>query len=51
MESAATITSTMIQPIVTTVADNAKVLIPVGIGVMAIMIGASLIPRIVYKFL
>lgn len=51
MENAATITSAMVKPIVTAVTDNSGVLIPVGIGIMAVMIGVSLIPRIVYKFL
>lgn len=51
MANAATITTGMIEPIKSAVADNSAVLIPVGIGIMAIMIGVSLIPRIVYKFL
>ncbi len=47
---AATITSAMVQPIADAVNNNVGVLIPVGVGVMAVMIGVSLIPRIVYKF-
>jgi hypothetical protein len=50
-ESGAFITSGMVQPIVDAVTDNATVLVPIGIGIMAVMVGISLIPRIVYKFL
>lgn len=45
-----TITSAMLAPITEAVTGNLDVLLPVGIGLMAIMIGVSLIPRIVYKF-
>lgn len=45
------VTSAMVQPIVTAVSDNVGVLLPVGIGILGIMVGVSLIPRIVYKFL
>lgn len=34
----------------TMVTDNLAVLLPVGIGIMGIMIAVSLIPRIIYKF-
>lgn len=46
-----TITADMVAPITTAITNNLDVLLPVGIGIMAIMIGVSLIPRIVYKFL
>ena len=45
------ITADMLAPITDAIANNITVLIPVGIGVMGTMIGVSLIPRIVYKFL
>lgn len=45
------LTSGMLTPITTALSDNLGVLLPVGIGIMGIMIGVSLIPRIVYKFL
>ena len=45
------ITAEMLAPITTTISSNLNVLLPVGIGIMGIMIGVSLIPRIVYKFL
>lgn len=51
MESGATLTSAMVQPIADAISDNVGVLLPVGVGIMAIMVGISLIPRIVYKFL
>ena len=45
------ITSEMLQPITTTLTSNLEVLLPVGIAIMGIMIGVSLVPRIIYKFL
>lgn len=51
MDTAVGITSAMVEPIVSAVSSNVGVLLPVGVGIMAIMIGVSLVPRIVYKFL
>lgn len=45
------IDAAMLSPITETLTSNLDVLLPVGIGIMGIMIGVSLIPRIVYKFL
>lgn len=45
------VTSAMVQPILDTISSNLTVLLPVGVAIMGIMIGVSLIPRIVYKFL
>ena len=45
------ITSTMVEPITTAINSGLTTLVPIGIAVMASMIGISLIPRIVYKFL
>lgn len=45
------LTSEMLQPITTAISSNLTLLVPVGIGIMGTMIGVSLIPRIVYKFL
>jgi hypothetical protein len=45
------ITTAMMEPITSALTDNLSVLLPVGITIMGIMIGVSLIPRIVYKFL
>ncbi len=54
MEGGATtiaITAKMLEPITSALTSNIGVLLPVGITIMGIMIGVSLIPRIVYKFL
>lgn len=45
------ITADMLKPITDALTSNLGVLLPVGIAIMGIMIGVSLIPRIVYKFL
>lgn len=45
------ITSAMVEPITSAVSDNVAILLPVGIGILGIMVGVSLIPRIVYRFL
>lgn len=45
------ITTQMLAPITSTLTENLGVLLPVGISIMGVMIGVSLIPRIVYKFL
>ena len=45
------ITADMLAPITETLNSNLSVLLPVGISIMGIMIGVSLIPKIVYKFL
>lgn len=44
------ITAELVQPVVTAIESGLTVLIPVGIGLMATMIGVRLIPRIVYTF-
>lgn len=44
------VTSAMLGPITSAITDNLGVLLPVGITIMAVMIGVSLIPRIIYKF-
>lgn len=50
METTAIVTSAMLAPITAAITDNLTVLLPVGLGLMAIMLGVSLIPRILYKF-
>lgn len=45
------ITSAMVSPITTAITSGVQVLVPVGITIMGIMVGVSLIPRIIYKFL
>jgi len=44
------VTAAQLQPLIDTVTANLQVLLPAGIALMAIIIGVSLIPRIVYKF-
>lgn len=45
------ITAEMLAPITTAVTSNITTLLPVGLTIMGAMVGVSLIPRIVYKFL
>ena len=45
------LTAEMLMPITDSINTDLGVLLPVGITIMGIMIGVSLIPRIVYKFL
>lgn len=45
------LTSNMLAPITEALSTNLGVLLPVGLGIMGTMIGISLVPRIVYKFL
>lgn len=45
------IDAAMLAPITEALSSNLDVLLPVGITIMGIMVGVSLIPRIVYKFL
>ena len=44
------VTGEMLAPITDSITSNLGALLPVGITIMGIMIGVSLIPRIVYKF-
>lgn len=50
-QTSAIVTSGMVQPILDTLTANLGVLLPVGVTIMGVMIGVSLIPRIIYKFL
>lgn len=45
------LTAEMLRPITDSINSDLGILLPVGITIMGIMIGVSLIPRIVYKFL
>lgn len=44
------VTADMLAPITNSITSNLTVLLPVGITIMAVLIGVSLIPRIIYKF-
>lgn len=50
MEASAVVTSEMLQPVVDTITANVAVLLPVGLGILAIMLGIALVPRIIWKF-
>lgn len=50
MDTGLIINAGMLEPITTAITSNLGVLLPVGIGIMAIMIGVRLIPRIIYRF-
>lgn len=45
-----TIDAALVSPIVTSISSAVTTLLPIGIAIMGIMIGVSLIPRIIYKF-
>lgn len=51
VEQAVTVTKDMFSGLTSAITSNAEVLIPVGVGIMAIMVGISLIPRILWKFI
>lgn len=44
------VTGVMLEPITDSITSNLGVLLPVGITIMAVLIGVALIPRIIYKF-
>lgn len=44
------VTKEMISPVTDAITSSLPVLVPVGIGLMAIMLGVSIIPRVIYKF-
>lgn len=50
MDAKVVITAEMLKPITDALTGNLGVLLPVGIGIMAVMLGIALIPRIVWKF-
>lgn len=45
------ITAELIKPIETAFSSGLTTLVPVGLTIMGAMVGISLIPRIIYKFL
>lgn len=46
----AVVTAEMLAPVIDTITANVTVLLPVGLGILAIMLGIALIPRIIWKF-
>lgn len=45
------LTAELLKPIVDGVTSNITVILPIGLSVMAAIVGVSLIPRIIYKFI
>ena len=45
------ITTEMLTPLVEGVVSNIQVILPVGIGLMALMLGIKVIPRLIKRFL
>lgn len=45
------LTAELLEPIVTGVTSNITTILPIGLSIMAAMVGVSMIPRIIYKFL
>lgn len=45
------LTAELLAPIVTGVTGNITTILPAGLTIMAAMVGVSMIPRIIYKFL
>lgn len=45
------ITTELLEPVTTAISSGLTTLVPIGIGIMAVFVGISLIPRIIYKFL
>lgn len=44
------ITADMLEPVVDSITGNLGVLLPVGLTILAVMVGVALIPRIIWKF-
>lgn len=45
------LTADLLAPLVAGVTDNIALILPVGMTIMAAVIGVSMIPKIIYKFL
>lgn len=44
------ITADMLQPLTSAITANAGTMLPVGVTIMAVFAGVSVIPKIFYKF-
>lgn len=49
-EAPIAITSAMLAPLTDAVVSNLGVILPVGLGLMAVMLGIRLIPRVIHSF-
>lgn len=47
---AVVVTQAMLQPVIDSITGNLGVLLPVGLTILAVMVGVALIPRIIWKF-
>lgn len=44
------LTAEMFSNITSTITSNCEVLIPVGVGIMGLMLGIRVIPKVLYQF-
>ena len=44
------VTPEMLAPLTTAVTANITAILPIGVAIMAALIGVSLIPKIIYRF-
>lgn len=51
METTAMVSASDFAPILAQLTANAEVIVPAGLGILAVMVGIGFIPRILYKFL
>ncbi len=49
-EALSWLTADMLAPLVENVSSAVGVIAPVGLSIMAIMLGITIVPRIIYKF-
>lgn len=49
--AAMTVTKAMFSDLTSSITANAEVIVPIGVTIMGIMVGITLIPRILYKFI
>ena len=47
---AVVVTQAMLEPVIESITGNLGVLLPVGLTILAVMVGVALIPRIIWKF-
>jgi hypothetical protein len=50
-DGTSTLTASMFTDLTSQITADVGVLVPVGIGVMAIMVGVRLVPKIIYSFM
>lgn len=50
MAEGVVVTAEMLEPVTDAITGNLAVLLPVGLTILAVMVGVALIPRIIWKF-